>query len=67
MSFLVPVQLARNRCLTLMYLDLLVVYIRVMKMFELIEDRLTIVALYTAVYNLQPEVDRSFSATRTNR
>lgn len=50
-----------------MYLDLLVVYIRVMKMFELIEDRLTIVALYTAVYNLQPEVDRSFSSTRANR
>lgn len=66
--FLLPwTQLCRNRNLTLIYMDLLVVYIRVMKMFELIEDRLTIVSLYTAAYNLKPDVDRSFSSTRTNR
>lgn len=64
---MVLVQLCRNRSLTLIYMDLLVVYIRVMKMFELIEDRLTIVALYTAAYNLKPDIDRSFSSTRTNR
>lgn len=60
-------QLSRNRNLTMIYFDLLVAYIRVLKMFEFVEERNTIVALFTAAYNVSPTADKELSATRTNK
>lgn len=48
----------------MIYFDLLVSYIRALKMLELIEDRLSIASLYTAAYNLLPDCDRALSAMR---
>jgi hypothetical protein len=60
-------QLSRNRNLTTIYLDLVTMYIRVLKMFELIEDRAAIASLFTAAYNVSPDADKDMSATRTNK
>ena len=63
----VELQLSRNRNLTLIYFDLLVTYIKVLKMLELIEERSTIVALYTAAYNISEDADKDLSIERTSR
>jgi hypothetical protein len=60
-------QLSRNRNLTTIYLDLVSMYIRVLKMFELIEDRAVVASLFTAAYNVSPDADKDLSATRTNK
>jgi hypothetical protein len=60
-------QLSRNRNLTVVYFDLLVTYVRVLKMFELLEERVTVVALYTAAYSLSRDANKDIAATRTNK
>lgn len=59
--------MSRNRNLTLLYFDLLVSYIRVMKLLELIEERVGIAALYAAAYNSLPEIDKDLSTHKANK
>lgn len=48
-------KLSRNRNVMVVFLDALVGYMRVMKLFDGIEEKLTIVALHTAAYTLLNE------------
>lgn len=60
-------QLSRNRNLTTIYFDLLVTYIKVLKMLELVEERVVIVAMYTAACSVSRDMDKDHTATRTNK
>ncbi|KAJ1408723.1 Nck-associated protein 1 [Ochromonadaceae sp. CCMP2298] len=55
----VEFKLSQNRCLIHLYLDTLVVYIRVLKLTQMLDDRAALAALYAAAYGVLHQAELS--------